>query len=93
MHAITKNAEKKANETLYRDMTPKEFKDVMETLFKQVVSNAGKMTQEDRKVFLAKVMESAGVTPEIITRVIAGETHLWGPAADILNENKWKTWD
>ena len=92
MHIITKNAEKKPDDNLYRDMTPDAFKEVMERFFKQV-SATGILTSEDRKAFLAKVMESAGVLPDVAARVLAGETHLWGPAADILNEDKWQTWD
>lgn len=59
-------------------MAPTAFRDVMERLFQNIGSE--KLTEVEKKIFLAQVMEAAGVTPEIAARVLAGEHHLFGPA-------------
>ena len=64
-------------------MSPSEFATVMEKLFK-ATGDGQTLTIDERIQFLAKVMQAAGLSPNIIDRVLAGEHHLFPAASDIL---------
>ena len=69
-------------------MAPTAFRDVMERLFQNIGSE--KLTEVEKKIFLAQVMQAAGVAPEIAARVLAGEHHLFGPAGELMEKCEMK---
>ena len=87
MKDVIEECEYKFDNKMYKDMTKMDFKAMLFRMFLEAGCDKVRLiTPQERKRFLAKVMESSGLTPDVIKQVLAGETHLWGPAAVLMDE-------
>ena len=92
MYALTKDCANRVDNKLYSNMSALDFKNTLERIF--IATNKdGNLSPDERIHFLRKVMEAAGVVPDIIDRVVAGEHHLFAGAAEILDPEKCQKWE
>jgi hypothetical protein len=75
MKDVIEDCEHKYDNKMYKDMTQLDFKAMLYRMFLEVGCVKERIiTPQERKRFLAKVMESSGLLSDVITKVLSGET-------------------
>jgi hypothetical protein len=79
---------------LYCDMDKVTFNQKMKQMFDASdIDGDGKLTEDERKLYLARVMKAAGKGEDDINKVMFGDLSVWEPAAFFMDEQAWNSWE
>jgi hypothetical protein len=94
MYDVLHECREEDGNKFYKDMNEEEFKNMCARIFHESDLNKdGKLLNAERKLFLQKLMQASGVTPETMAKVLNGQYELYGPAAEIMDEEVWEGWN
>lgn len=57
------------------------------------IDGDGRLTQDERNLFMARVMKAAGKGEEDINKAIQGDLSVWDECSFFMDENAWSTWE
>ena len=57
------------------------------------IDGDGKLTEDERNLFLARSMKAAGKSEEDINKAIQGDLSVWEPAEFFMDTEAWNSWE
>jgi len=57
------------------------------------IDGDGKLTEDERKLFLARSMKAAGKSEDDINKAIQGDLSVWEPAEFFMDTEAWNSWE